>query len=283
MFVPVACNRCGKPFQVPDADAGQEVVCPWCMATVPALPVATAAPNTTPGAHAPGSPAPAPPAAEPLSLDDAPAAPGSPAPARRSPLVQAAAGVVVGLLLVAAVAGVLGYRTGRIPGTAWRSFTPPDGSFTVELPGEPTAERLEPVPGTPGRGGELFTTRGWYSGAVAWAGWRDVSPVVAPAAAADQQQWVIYRPAIDAEVRRRREAWNGSDVREATTRFDDPLTVEVRMTTPSGDLVERMMVVTAGGRARVYFVGLVARNAAPDAPAARRLFGSFQPKVTSNE
>ena len=58
MFVPVACLRCGKLFQVPPAAAGTDVTCPWCREPTPALPVAADAPVPT-----------APP--EPLSLDDA--------------------------------------------------------------------------------------------------------------------------------------------------------------------------------------------------------------------
>src|SRR5262245_50737516 len=67
MFVAVACNRCGKPFQVPEAAAGKDVACPWCQATVPALPVAGVMSAEAPPAHAGGSLS----QAEPLSLDDA--------------------------------------------------------------------------------------------------------------------------------------------------------------------------------------------------------------------
>ena len=49
----------GKPFQVPEAAVGNPTVCPWCQATVPALPVGGAAPSATPQAA-------------PLSLDDEP-------------------------------------------------------------------------------------------------------------------------------------------------------------------------------------------------------------------
>src|SRR5439155_21793400 len=87
------------------------------------------------------------------------------------------------LLLVVLAFGLLGFRSGRIPESAWRSYTPPDKTFTIDLPGEPTAEPLHPLPGAPGAGGEVFTARGWYSGADAWVGWRDVRRVVARAVA----------------------------------------------------------------------------------------------------
>ena len=45
MFVPVACVKCGKPFQVPEAVAGTNVNCPWCKESVPALPVVGLSPS----------------------------------------------------------------------------------------------------------------------------------------------------------------------------------------------------------------------------------------------
>src|SRR5437879_3731810 len=100
MFVPVACPKCSKPFQVSDADAGREVLCPWCQASVAALPVAA------PVAHAPGSPNPGSPELAPLSLDEAP--PSSPLPA--APTTETAPPfrfpyrrVIVAVLLVALV------------------------------------------------------------------------------------------------------------------------------------------------------------------------------------
>jgi hypothetical protein len=270
MFVPVACNRCAKPFQVPDADAGKTVACPWCGAAVPALPVA--------GSVLPQAPAGEPPA--PLSLDDAPPAPpADPALPRRRPgppVAVVVLGVALLLLLVVIGVGVLGYRSGRIPESAWRSYTAPDKSFTVELPGEPTAEPLNPLPGVPGLGGEMFTARGWYSGADAWVGWRDVQPVVAAAATGNPEVWLLYRPAIDAELERQAQLWNGKVTRGATVRFDHPLTVEVQMSTPEGNVVERMIVVGVGPRTRLYVVGMRAKNLAPDSAAVRRMFDSFR-------
>src|SRR5438445_5724761 len=77
MFVPVACVKCDKPFQVPEAVAGTNVTCPWCKAIVPALPVAglstTDSPSTEPG----GAPVPT----APLSPDDDP--PATARPSRR--------------------------------------------------------------------------------------------------------------------------------------------------------------------------------------------------------
>jgi hypothetical protein len=271
MFVPVACNRCGKPFQVPDANAGKSVACPWCGAAVPALPVA--------GPVLPEVPAAEPPA--PLSLDDAPPVlPTDPTLPRRRPgppLAVVVLGVAMILLLIVLGFGLLGFRSGRIPDSAWRSYTPPDKTFTVDLPAEPTAEPLGALSGVPGLGGEMFTARGWYSGAVAWVGWRDVQPVVAAAASGNPEVWLLYRPAIDAEVKRQQELWNGTITREATVRFEHPLTVEVQMNTPEGNVIERMVLIGIGPRTRLYFLGMRAKNLTSDNAAVRRLFNSFRP------
>src|SRR5687768_636108 len=113
MFVPVACPRCGKPFQVPDADAGKDVACPWCAAVVAALPVARPV-SSSPGAHAPGSPSQAPARRdqpEPLPVDDEPAA----APGRGFPFRTVLAGLALTLAVFAVTVFALGYGAGRVP------------------------------------------------------------------------------------------------------------------------------------------------------------------------
>ena len=69
MFVPVSCTSCGKPFQVPEAALGKLAPCPWCAATVTALPVSAPLADAQPEPTS----APQPPTPEPLSLDDSPA------------------------------------------------------------------------------------------------------------------------------------------------------------------------------------------------------------------
>lgn len=270
MFVPVTCARCGKPFQVPDGDAGRTVACPWCKAAVPALPVA-------------GPIIPAVPVA-PLSLDDAPpyVPPADPNAPRRRPGPPTAVMVlgVALLLLVVLGFGMMGYRSGNVPNSAWRDYSPPDKSFVVQLPGDPAAEPLSPLPGAAGGlGGELFTCRGWYSGADAWVGWRDVNPVLAPAVAGTPEGWLLYRTAMEAEVKRQRDLWNGSEPRWRTVKFESPLTVEVEMGTPGGNVVERLIVVGVGSRSRLYMLGMRAPNLAPNTATVRRMFDSFRPQT----
>jgi hypothetical protein len=286
MFVPVACLKCGKMFQVPEAAAGAEVACPWCRAATTALPIAgtLASPVTeTPAPHAPTPPH------ELLSLDDAEPAPELPRvipeplpraipvppwpPARFSlrPLLVGLAIVVVGS---AATLAVLRYGSGHISPASWAEFTPPDGSCSFALPGTPTAESLEPTDGVAG-GGERYVTTGWYSRATVWVGWRTLDPAWAKQAQADRDG-ALTAPVLAAERDRRKEQAGGTVTREAKVRYAAYSGSRVEMDTPRGQLVEFYIVVPDGPRPRLYFLGIEAKHVAPDGPAATRLFGSFK-------
>jgi hypothetical protein len=65
-------------------------------------------------------------------------------------------------------------------------------------------------------------------------------------------------------------------VKDATIQFDPPITVEIRLTTPHGPLVERIIVKADGPRPRVYFVGITGKRLDPDGPEVNRLFQSFR-------
>ena len=59
--------------------------------------------------------------------------------------------------------------------------------FTVELPGSPRTEQVEPIPASPAaRGGQWFVSSGWYSGTRAWVGWQDLDQTWAKTAQADR-------------------------------------------------------------------------------------------------
>src|SRR5262245_51103256 len=140
MFVPVACSQCGKPFQVPEAEVGKPTVCPWCQATVPALPVGTpaAAPaaSAPPGDSRPPARQEKPSQPEPLSLDDASAdaPPAQVAPPRSKWFWWWAGGL--GLITLVVVTGVtvaiLRYKQGHTLGSEWRTFNPPNSSCSIE-------------------------------------------------------------------------------------------------------------------------------------------------------
>lgn len=281
MFVPVACLKCGKMFQVPAAAAGTEVGCPWCKAVTPALPVAG-----VPAPEVGDSPEAQP---EPLSLDDTPQLPeppprripeSPPAPvAVRPPFrfrLKTALGVLALMVAVAAATvAVLGYGAGRFAASAWAEFTPPDGSCSVALPGTPTAERVEPGADGITRGGERYVATGWYSRIAAWVGWQDLDPAWAKQAAADRDG-VLTSPVIAAERDRRKGQVGGTVTAEGTVRFGKYAGKVVQMDTPRGKLVEQYILALDGPRPRLYFLGVEAKNLTPDSPAARRVFDSFR-------
>jgi hypothetical protein len=318
MFVPVTCTNCGKPFQVPETALGKLAPCPWCEAVVTALPASAPQPQAEPQQQQ-QQPAPAKPqAAEaPLSLDDEPPPKRKPtAPAGAQSVAPSAASLARSrswrwpldfklLLLVALMiavgavtVGVLRWKRGYVLDTEWKTFTPTDGSCSVDLLGRPVEDSAEP-----GAGGRRYTSEGWYSGTKAWIGWRELRPNEASLAneldAAEKaiKEWEKLHPnevgRMDApkepqgrpllrssifnpEIERLKSAFGGYIVKDATIQFENPITVEVRLETPHGLLVERIIVKADGPHPRVYFIGMVGKRLAADGPELERLFSSFR-------
>jgi hypothetical protein len=187
--------------------------------------------------------------------------------------------LVVILLVTGATVAILGYGEGRIPAAAWTEFTAPDGSFAVELPGSPHAERVEPNPASPPtRGGQRFVTAGWYSGARAWVGWQDLDQAWAKTAQSDRDG-VLLLAVLQAERDRRKAEVGGTIAKEGPVRFGARPGRIVLMETPRGHLVEHDILELEGKPPRLYFLGLEARNAAPGGEpgrAAERIFASFR-------
>jgi len=260
MFLPVACLKCGRLFQVPEAAAGTDVACPFCKQSTAALPVAAA----------PATPAP-------LSLDDSEPTPASrPATGHRSFLVTAAVAMVLGVISLAATLAYLRYGSGEIAPTSWSEFTPADRSCSIQLPGAPTEERLEATPADGiVRGLSLYATDGWYSRARVWFGWRDLDPAWVKQAKEDKDG-AVTNPVLTGEMNRRKDQVRGTVTKEATVRFGPHLGLEAWMDTPRGKLIERYIAATDGPRPRLYFMGVEAKNATADGPAAQKLFGSFR-------
>jgi hypothetical protein len=321
MFVPVSCTNCGKPFQVPESALGQLAPCPWCGATVAALPVsAPVAPPQPPPPAAAQQPQPQ---QEPFSLDDEPEAPpgraqpgrsqGAPAPERKPrPAAPAAAdgkrfvgfwlmlalGLAVALSASLLTVAALKRKSGLFVSADWKTFTTPDGSCTVDLLGTP-AEDADATAG----GGRRYTSEGWYSGAKAWVGWKDLTRAEASLATTlaeaekatkewerlhpndpqrvgappQPQGWHLFRASLfNPEIERLKSTFGGYVVKDATIRFDPPMTVEVRLETPHGPLVERIIIKADGPHPRAYFVGMVGKRLAPDGPELEHLFSSFR-------
>lgn len=284
MFVPVACLRCGKLFQVPPAAAGTDVTCPWCREPTPALLVA---------ADVPAAPKPAP---EPLSLDDAepiapPVPPARPAVRVRSPEADPPPAppvpvslkqlvlVAVAMVVVAAVTiAVLGFRTGRGAASGWVEFTAPDGSFTGTFPGTPTASPVAPNPqSTLTQGGEEYSAAGWYSGVRAWVAWQDLDPASVKKIADDKGE-TTGLSALDAELARRVKEAGGTLVvnRKKTLQTTYGRAFEFEIDTPRGKRVERYIVAAAAARPRLYVVGVEGPNLDPDGPLPARVMTKFR-------
>jgi hypothetical protein len=283
MFVPVACLRCGKLFQVPPEAAGTDVTCPWCREPTPALPVASV-PPAAPAAAAP----------EPLSLDDAeplaPAAPAvRPAPAvavapkavpaapRKPvspPLVLAVLGGMA--ILAAATVLVLGYRSGRVSTSGWGEFTAPDGSFTGTFPGTPSGSAVEPNPqSVVTRGGEEYAAAGWYSGVRAWVGYQDLDPAWVKSLAEDKDG-AFAGPVLEAERDRRVKAAGGTIDKKGTIQTTYGRGQLVVTDTPRGKRVEHYILAATGPRPRLYVVGVEAPKLDPAGPLPQKLLAGFR-------
>jgi hypothetical protein len=292
MFVPVSCTNCGKPFQVPESGLGKPAPCPWCGAVVTALPVSV--PQEPAATQAAGAPESKP---EPLSLDDAPPAaavpvarprrtpapreqpapPASPAKGTRPVFIVAL--VVIGVLTLgvsmAATLAYLGYGRGQLSGRGWGEFTAPDGSFTVQLPGEPVEEDLPADPGNSLGAGKRFTVTHWYSKTSAWAAYQDLDPGLVAKLPADRDKVLTagaLRAARDREVAR----FHGTVTKEAEVRVGDAWGVEVHLDTPEGTVIERLLLKGTGSRPRLYVLGVQAKDITPESPACQKLFGQFR-------
>ena len=94
--------------------------------------------------------------------------------------------------------------------------------------------------------------------------------------AGTRDAWRQLLPVFDAERDRLKGKYGGTVTREATLKFEGPLTREVRLAAGGRTVVERMLVVPGGPHPRVYFLGLAGKNLDPDGGAAGLLFsGSF--------
>jgi hypothetical protein len=254
MFIPVACSQCGKPFQVPEQTVGQPTVCPWCQATVLALPI--------------GGPENSPAATEPLPLGDRfPQTPSSRSPRRfTARLVRVTLIVLLAVATTLITIGVLRYKQGLFLYPEWREFVAPDGSCRIELLGRPVDES--------DTDGQRYVGEGGYSGIHAWVGWRELTPIQVELAAS-KDGWVSLLPIFAAERDRLKTRYGGVIVKEAT-RPDSPMTHEVRLLSPDRHVIERMIVRAEGARPRIYFLGLAGKGLDFEGNTVKRFLDSFQ-------
>lgn len=261
MFVPVACSRCGKPFQVPEETVSQTTACPWCQAAVLALPIG--------GAPVPAAKTPPPHTGpEPLSLDDDPPRPQP--RSRRALLVL----VLVAMAATLATVTLLRRKEGYLTDREWRSFTPPDNSCTIDLLGKPTEDASSPE-----KGDRRFMSEGWYSGTTTWIAWRNLNAAEVQVAVTDEA-W--HDPQLmkifDAERNWLKERFGGSVTRDATMQFKSPLIREVRLGLPTGQghVIERQIVHATGPHPRIYFIGIAGKRFDSEGREVQRLVNSFR-------
>ena len=284
MFVPVSCTSCGKPFQVPETALGKLAPCPWCQEVVTALPVSVPQsdqrPATAPESPQPtaSSPAPTP---EPLPLEDAPAVAQKPARATpvtpptsqqrpRFPLATIAIGIAVVTVVTGATVLALGFRSGRFSSVESTEFTPPDGSFTVALPGQPAETDLEPVPEGSLRGGKRYAVRRWYARNAAWVAYNDLDPGLVKKLPDDKSRVLtagVLRVARDREVAR----LQGTITKEAEFRLLAGWGIEVHMDAPDGPAIVRLVLMGEGQNPRLYAVGVQGKDLTAKSPAYGRL------------
>lgn len=293
MFVPVACSQCTKPFQVPEAAIGKPTACPWCQATVLALPVGapptttvpTDAPKAEPPAKRPSpvwqaldgaSPTTAP-KAEPLSLDDSPARADRSVPAPTAPraprsrlrmILMVLLGLFALVLAAGITLGVKRHKQGHLLSWEWQQFVAPDKSCNLDLLGKPIEDA------DVGADEKRFLAEGWYSGTTAWVGWRDLTQIQVQLAGS-KEAWREFERVFHPERDRLKTRYGGTVTREATTKFEDPLTHEVRLEYPGGRAMERMIVMPNGPRPRVYFVGIAGKIDFEN-PEIQRVFDSLR-------
>jgi len=263
MFVPVACSRCGKPFQVPDSAVGKPTACPWCQAAVLALPVGGLPPVDPPAADR------TPPTA-PLSLDDEPLTRTNARSRRWVFLLALLVAVMATLLTIAGLRRNEGYLVSR----EWRAFTAPDNSCSVDLLGAPIEDSSAPESGQ-----RRYLSIGWYSGTTTWIGWRNLTAVETQIAATDEA-W--HDPQLmklfDAERDWLKEKFGGYVAKDATIKFKEPLTREVWLERPPGQgrAIDRMIIHSTGPRPRVYFIGIAGKRLDPEGEEVKHLIDSFR-------
>lgn len=246
MFAQVACQVCGKPFQVPKAKLGATVTCSWCGTATAAIPLAVEAQPLPPDESAPRGRA------------------VKAIPVRRRPrwLLYLAYG---GQLLVVAVVVFVGLRAFTGGGGELRPFVPPDGSCDVLLPGTP---REQPVADDEFlKSGKRFVSEpGWGNKLRGEVGWFDVPD--AQLARADDL-FVLLRDRRAGELG----AAAGS---EASVRVDARYGKEVRFTNGDEVYVERYLFDPKGKRPRVYWVSVGGAKFDPDSATAAKVVGSLR-------
>jgi hypothetical protein len=280
MFVPVSCTNCGKPFQVPETALGKLAPCPWCEAVVTALPVAAPQPQSQSKA--------------PLPLDDEPAAPPAakmpaaphltattatpvapPSPRSKFNLPTILVGALLVIVVMVVTMAVRGYGTGRVSDMGWTEFTPPDGSFSIALPGTPTEEDIGPNTEGSVTGGKRYSVRGWYSKTGVWVSYTDLAPALVLKLPSDKDRR-IAAGVLHVEREREVARLKATITKEVERRLMAGWGVELHMDTPNGKVIEWLLLMDTGAHPRLYAFGVEGKELTPTTPGCAKLFNSFR-------
>lgn len=250
MLVAVGCGKCSKPFQVEESALGSTVTCPWCQASVAALPMAMPTAPT-------GS------ANQPLSLDQAVQLPSEAKPDVSSPpgKPQSPAKLmrrVFFLAVAMALAGFGGwfasrYGSGKIPEGAWRDVSPPGGDLRIKLPGSPEESELPADSRFPGLlAGKRFTVDRWYEDVHVSVGWHDIDPDRAKKID-DESLLAFVREARATQL-------GGKAIFRGTVQVDGFPGDDIEYETPKGPVFERLISARTAPKPRIYMVTVWGAN-----------------------
>ncbi len=249
MFAQVACQVCGKPFQVPKDQLGETVTCSWCGKPTAAVPLAVEA-------------QPLPPERPERPRQRAVVAHARPR-ARVRPLVWVGYGALLMVVAGGVFAGVRLFTGGG--GDGLREFTAPDGSCKAQLPGTPREQAVADDEFL--KSGKRYVSEpGWGNKWRGEVGWFDVP---------DAQ---LMRPEdLFVLLRDRRAGELGATAEgEGSVRVDSHFGKEVRFVSGEVKYVERYLFDAKSARPRVYWVSVGGAKFDPESATAAKVMGSLR-------
>ena len=249
MLAQVGCSECGKRFQVEGDQLGQLASCPWCEASVLALPMAAKA--------------------EPLPLPEPLIPPGvSAIPKRRARKWPAIPVVALCMLIAGGTFLIQRYRNGAVPAFAMQTLTATDGSCQATLPGS-----TEAVPGpqfTPLQTDvALFASQSWFTRTRGGLGWIELDP---------ERAKLVRTEDFLSSVRDELGRWLGVSTieKEGVVKSGTSEGLEVHYGTGTIRYTARILAVFDSPQPRIYLVWVGGPKFDPDGEVASRVLTSFR-------
>jgi WD40 repeat protein len=280
----ISCPKCQHRLRLPEGTAGEEIECPSCGGSFPRP--GAAADSEIDSAIAVTAPArtPAKPDERTNSRRDSDRSSRERERPRRDPIKKkSSSGLVIGLLvggvvLVALFCTALGgyiyssrkhatHDAHAKPAAEWKTFTAPDGRFSIDMPGTPVQRPI-----TDGSRGVKYLyedKKAELTYAVTYIDWPDglqiPADLLAKMVAAERDDLLKRVP--------------GSQVDGERDLPANPyLGREIRIKSPSGSglVIDRVLLVKTRAGTRFYIVVVGGRQIVADAGDAARFFNSFK-------